>query len=229
MTSPEQKIPGQKIHAPLSGPVQHPSNGQAPAKLIMLLHGLGADGQDLIPLAHSLAADFPDTLFFAPDAPYPCDMAPFGRQWFSLRDWSHAAMRAGVEQAAPVVLSTVAHVQQQYGLKNEQTALLGFSQGAMVALRAGLESEPPLAGIASFSGALVHDIKNVSEAQTPVCFIHGDSDPLVPVAETRAAFEQLKKRQCRTEIHIRPGLEHGIDPAGLDKAATFLHTAFKQP
>src|SRR5690242_9960165 len=113
----------------LSGPSRKPASGGAPRQLVLLLHGLGADGNDLIGLAPYWEQLLPDAEFLAPDAPYPCDMAPFGRQWFSLQDRSPAAILAGVRGAAPTLDAFIDEALAQRNLDASRLALVGFSQG----------------------------------------------------------------------------------------------------
>src|SRR5213595_3130612 len=87
----------------LSGPSRPPASGGRPSRLVILLHGLGADGNDLIGLAPHWARLLPDAEFLSPDAPFPCDMAHYGYQWFSSQDRSPEAVLAGVRAAAPVL------------------------------------------------------------------------------------------------------------------------------
>src|ERR1700731_1345496 len=87
----------------LSGPSHPPSGGGKPRQLVILLHGLGADGNDLIGLAPVWARILPDAEFVAPNAPFPCDMAPYGYQWFSLQERDPDAILGGVRAAAPML------------------------------------------------------------------------------------------------------------------------------
>src|SRR5690242_18353856 len=139
----------------LSGPSRKPASGGAPRQLVILLHGLGADGNDLIGLAPYWAPLLPDAEFVAPDAPFPCDMAPFGRQWFSLQDRSPLAILAGVRAAAPILDVFIDEALKARNLDESRLALVGFSQGTMMSLYVGLRRAKALAGIVGFSGALL--------------------------------------------------------------------------
>ena len=124
-----------------------PAAGGAPRSLVVLLHGYGADGADLIGLAESWGQAVPDALFLAPDAPDRCEMAPWGRQWFSLSDMDPAHLAAGVARAVPLVSGLAAAEAVRHGIAPGRIALMGFSQGAMLALAAGLAAEVPPACI----------------------------------------------------------------------------------
>ena len=122
----------------LSGPEQKPLSGGKPKSLMFLLHGLGADGDDLIGLAPMLAQALPDTHFISPNAPQPCDMAPYGRQWFSLRDWSPASMLKGAEATAPTLHAFADEQLKRFGLTEDKLVWGGFSQGTMMSLHVAL-------------------------------------------------------------------------------------------
>lgn len=118
----------------LDGPREGPASGGAAKQLIVLLHGVGADGNDLIGLAPALAPHFPDAAFVAPDGPQPCDFAPFGRQWFSLQSREEQALLAGVDAAAPALNAFLDAELARHRLTAESLALIGFSQGTMTSL-----------------------------------------------------------------------------------------------
>ncbi|MBN8531858.1 MAG: dienelactone hydrolase family protein [Alphaproteobacteria bacterium] len=208
----------------LSGPHFAPKSGHAPQQLVVLLHGLGADGNDLISLAPLLAEFLPDALFLSPDAPEPCDMAPFGRQWFSLREWSAEAMLAGVRKAEPVLNAWIDEELKKHGLEESKLGVLGFSQGTMTALHALPRRAKPCAGLAGFSGALMgaHLLAKEAISKPPVCLVHGEEDLVVPFETMAAAEKALKEAGFTVETHARPGLPHGIDPEGIDIAGKFL-------
>ena len=161
---------------------REPVAGGPPQQLVVLLHGLGADGRDLIGLAPELAEGLPHALFLAPDAPFPCDMAPHGRQWFSLQDWSYASMLAGLQAAHPILNAFLDNALRQAGLDNSKLALVGFSQGTMMSLYTGTRRTQPIAGIVGYSGALIWEESPAGLQKTPVHLIHGDVDSVVPVA-----------------------------------------------
>ncbi len=194
---------------------------------VLLLHGLGADGADLISLGGALRRVLPKTAFFAPDAPQPCDMAPFGFQWFSLRDRSMASVVQGLAGARPGLDAMIDKILSELSLPPEKFVLGGFSQGAMLALYAGLQREKPLAGILAFSGGLfgfgpAADKAARIASKPPVQLVHGLQDEVVPVDATRAAHETLKAAGVPAQCALLDGLGHGIDDRGLDLAAKFL-------
>ena len=190
---------------------------------MVLLHGLGADGNDLIGLAPELARALPRVMFVSPDAPFPCDMAPYGRQWFSLQDRAPARVQEGTAMARPILDRFLDEALSVWGLKDDALALLGFSQGAMMALYTGLRRPKPPAAIVAFSGALIGDVPVAPAAgYPPVLLVHGEDDPVVPFSSFRFARTTLGAAGVSVETVSRPGLGHGIDPAGLASAKAML-------
>src|SRR5215472_1628831 len=139
----------------LSGPVRKPAAGGAPRQLVILLHGLGADGNDLIGLAPYWAPLLPEAEFVSPNAPFPCDMASYGYQWFSAQDRSPAAVLAGVRAAAPMLDAFIDEALAERRLSDNDMALVGFSQGTMMSLFVGLRRSHAAAGILGYSGRLL--------------------------------------------------------------------------
>jgi len=197
----------------LDGPRRAPHAGGPAALLVVLCHGVGADGRDLLPLAEEVAQDLPRAAFACPDAPEPFTLAPFGRQWFPLLDLSPEALAAGVRRAAPALAHFVAAEAARLGLPMERVVLAGFSQGGMTALYTGLGMGSPPAAIAAFSGAL--PVLPVPCARIPVLLVHGEEDPIVPVELTRQAEEALQRAEVPVTAYYRPGLGHGIDAPGI--------------
>jgi phospholipase/carboxylesterase len=212
----------------LSGPSHQPASGGKPRQLVVLLHGVGADGNDLIGLAPYWAALLPDAEFVSPDGPFPCDMAPFGRQWFSLQDRSPAAILAGVRATAPIVDAFLDAALAARGLDDRRLALVGFSQGTMMSLYVGLRRAKAAAGIVGYSGALVgaDALPQEIRSRPKVLLVHGDADEVVPAQALAIAANGLKAAGVPAEILMRPGLGHGIDEEGLRRGGEFLQQAF---
>jgi phospholipase/carboxylesterase len=213
----------------LSGPRLPPHAGGAVRRLVVLLHGVGADGDDLIGLAPALARRLPHAAFVAPNGPEPCDMAPFGRQWFSLRDRREAALLACARAAAPALDSFLDAELARHDLADHQLALVGFSQGAMMALHVAPRRRSPVAAVLGFSGALVGGELLAAEAvsRPPVLLIHGDADEVVPVQALFAAVDGLQAAGIAVQWSIREGLPHAIDPESLEHGADFLDAALR--
>ena len=208
----------------LSGPSRPPASGGKPRRLVILLHGLGADGNDLIGLAPYWARLLPDAEFLSPNAPFPCDMAPYGYQWFSSQDRSPEAVLGGVRAAAPILDAFIDEALEERGLGSGELALVGFSQGTMMSLFAGLRRAEPVAGIVGFSGRLLAPELLASElcSRPPILLVHGTEDPLVPYSSLAAAESALKAAGVPVETVTSVGIGHSIDDQGLRRGGQFL-------
>ncbi|MBC6406337.1 MAG: alpha/beta fold hydrolase [Rhodospirillales bacterium] len=211
----------------LDGPRQRPASGTA-KQLVVLLHGWGANGDDLIGLAPYLAGGLPDAAFVSPNAPYPCEANPMGRQWFGLTGRSEPQMLAGLKLAASLVDAFLDEELERQGVGPDRLALVGFSQGTMLSLHVGLRRRARLAQIVGFSGALLgaETLGGEIETKPPVLLVHGTGDPVVPAQASQAAAEALKAQQVSVELLLRPNLPHSIDEQGIAAASAALRKAF---
>lgn len=207
----------------LSGPALPPKSGEA-KQLVILLHGYGSDGNDLISLAPYLQDILPDAFFVAPNAPFACDVNPMGYQWFPLAVDREISGLEGVEGTRPVISAFLRDAWAQTGMTASQTILAGFSQGGMISLDSGLRCEDPLMGIVSFSGGLVFPdtVEADMVSKSPVCMVHGDADNVVPVTMSLRSQEVLEAAGLDTRLHISPGTGHSIAPDSLEFARNFL-------
>jgi phospholipase/carboxylesterase len=198
--------------------------------VVILLHGLGADGDDLIGLAPYFAQALPHAEFLSPHAPYPCDMAPFGRQWFSLQDRHPEAMLAGLAQVRPVFDAYLDAVLAQRGLTDSDLALVGFSQGTMLALHCALRRKIAIAGLVGYSGLLAAPDRLIGEiaSRPPVLLVHGEEDGVVDFGSMDLAARALAALGVPVTTLARPGLGHSIDEKGLSRGIEFLIKAFSE-
>ena len=210
----------------LEGPSRAPRAGGKPTSLVVLLHGLGADGNDLISLAPYWAPLLPNTEFLSPHAPFPCDMAPIGYQWFSFQERTPAAVLAGVRAAAPFLEAFLDEVLAARGLDESRLALVGFSQGCMMSLYVGLRRAKPIAGILGYSGRLIgeHLLAEELRSKPPVLLMHGTADEIVPFESLALSERSLKALGVPVKTVIRPGVGHSIDEIELAKGGEFLET-----
>jgi phospholipase/carboxylesterase len=206
----------------IDGPRIPPASGGLAKSLIVLLHGYGADGNDLIEIGRYLAPVLPETAFVSPHAPDPC--APFGRQWFSLAVIDPHRLYRDVSNAAPVLDAFLDAELAGLGLSDKELALVGFSQGTMMALHVAPRRTGCVAGVVGFSGLLAgpERLSGEMKCTPPMLLVHGDADPVVPAMALNAAVRALGEAGVAVEWHLRPGLQHGIDGPGLELAAAFL-------
>ncbi len=212
-------------HKSLAGP-EIASQSGVTKRLVIFLHGLGADGNDLISIAPML--ELPDTHFAAPNAPFPCDMAPYGYQWFSLQDRDPTRIVKEINIAAPILSAYIDAQLAKHQLAPKDVALIGFSQGSMMSLHTAPRRAEAIAGVVGISGALfgAHLLEREIQSRPPVCLIHGTHDDVVPFVAMAAAETTLRTNMVAVEAHARPGLGHGIDEAGIDLASAFLKRVF---
>jgi phospholipase/carboxylesterase len=212
----------------LTGPSHGPLSGGKPSQLVVLLHGYGSDGNDLIGLAPHWARQLPRAEFLSPHAPFPCEMGPFGHQWFSFADRTPAAILAGTRAAATILDAFLDEALAARGLSERDMALVGFSQGTMMALFVGLRRPSAVAAVVGYSGALVGAESLAAEIRSrpPVLLVHGDADPVVPFSELAGATAALKEVGVAVTSEARPGLPHSIDERGLALGGQFIARAF---
>ncbi len=204
--------------------VYGPASGNAPTSLVIFLHGLGANGQDLLGLAYEYKTELPDTVFVSPDAPFHCDMAPMGYQWFSLQEWTPEAILKGVQDAAPMLTDFIDSQSRKYNIPYDKIALVGFSQGTMMSLYVGPRLPQQLAGIVGYSGAFIEDegADLAALRKPPVLLIHGMADMVVPVTAYYHAKDKLESAGFKVEGGVTPMLPHSIDMRGIQDARSFL-------
>lgn len=209
--------------------INSPKSGKKPTSMVILLHGLGANGADLIGLTQYWEDALPDTVFISPDAPFPCDMAPVGFQWFSLQDRSPEPMLEGAEIAAPILNDFINKALEEFSIPDEKLALVGFSQGTMMSLYVAPRRKKRIAGVLGYSGALLGAEGLVGEGihKFPVRLIHGDVDFVVPLQAYTLAKDSLRAAGFEVSGGITRGLAHSIDEDGIQSGAEFLQTLLK--
>lgn len=200
--------------------------------LVVLLHGYGADGNDLIDLGRHWQSTLPDAAFVSPNAPEPCSGAPYGRQWFPLTFRNLHERWSGVRHARPALDAFLDAELARQGLSSEAMALVGFSQGAMMALHVGLRRPRALAAIVSYSGLLVgpedQPLSTLAPdivTKPPVLLVHGDQDEVIPPEALLFSGQGLSSLGVPVEFHMSRGVGHAIDPDGLRLGGDFLRRA----
>jgi len=215
----------------LDGPRLVPRSGSA-RQLVVFLHGYGADGNDLIELGRAWERLLPQAAFVSPHAPESCGQSPGGRQWFALTFRDPNERWVGVNKAAPVLERFIDAELHRHGLPPAALALVGFSQGTMMALHVGLRRAAPPAAIVGYSGLLVlpdgkpEAVAAEIKSRPPVLLVHGDRDDLIPPQALFQATEGLAALGVPVEWHLSAGIGHGIDPEGLRHGGEFLARAF---
>jgi|SRR6185312_15858241 phospholipase/carboxylesterase len=209
----------------LSGPRLPPARGAA-THLVVLCHGYGADGNDLIGLAPMWQRLLPTVAFVAPNAPEPCS-AGMGYQWFPISRIDPAEMARGVQGAAATLENFLETELTRLNLTGDKLALVGFSQGTMMSLHVGLKRAVKPAAIVGYSGMLADQTPQVGADAPPVLLIHGDADPMIPVGALFASAATLAGAGAAVQWHISPGVGHSIDEVGLTLGGEFLARGFR--
>ena len=213
----------------VNGASLKPHSGEAPRKIVLLLHGFGSSGTDMISLAPQWQVALPDTLFLAPHAPQRCGMMGAGYQWWGLSGFSPSALAAGAAAAAPAIDAFIDRKLAQYDLTEADLALVGFSQGTMMALHVALRRPRPVAAVVGYSGMLTGaaELAHRDISKPPVLLVHGTADPVVPIAALHMAESELKRLGVAVTTHISYGVAHQVDPVGLRLGRDFVADAFK--
>ena len=216
----------------LDGPRLEPQSGQA-KRLVVFLHGYGADGNDLIDIGRAWQGLLPDTAFVSPHAPEPCGQAPVGKQWFPLFTRAQNERWDGVSKAGPGLEQFLDAELARRKLPPSALALVGFSQGTMMALHAGLRRAAPPAAIVGYSGIFVLPDKAKPDAVAGRDQIAAAGSPhprrqddLIPAQALLQSAQALAALDVPVEWHLSEGIGHGIDQEGLRQGGEFLARQF---
>ena len=206
---------------------QNPAAGGNANKLVVFLHGYGADGKDLIDLAKPFGMALPNASFISPDAPHSCAMSPQGRQWFPIEEIPKGAIKASLS-----LLDLIESETKNLNLSFKDVILIGFSQGAMMSMQCLLINQKQLCAIIGYSGALRQE--NIDAANdkilngkhkfsdTPILLVHGEQDEVVPFESLERSKNLLNNIGFNVQTLSRQNLAHGIDPEGISKGMQFL-------
>ena len=201
-----------------------PDHDLKPNSLVVLLHGIGADAFDLIPLAKHWSLTLKKTKFYSLHAPYPYKLAPSGRQWFDLEDRDQTRILKEIELVKPMILTFLKQKLQDYNLQYKDLILAGFSQGTMVALNLTLTMKEEVRGVLGYSGGLIltksGKIKITSKPN--ICLIHGQDDEVVPKKMMETTEIILKDHNIDADTHLIENLGHSINEEGLEIGQNFL-------
>lgn len=207
----------------IDGPRLEALNGTAKS-LVIFLHGYGADGNDLIGIGREWQKSLPDTAFVSPHAPEPCAQSPQGRQWFNLTFRNPDERWTGVNHAAPALDAFITAEMERHKLPASKIALVGFSQGTMMALHVALRAPERFGAVIGYSGVIAgpEHLARALVTAPPILLAHGTMDQIVPIDALVLTVETLARAGVECQWHVAHGVAHGIDMAGLTKGAEFL-------
>lgn len=222
---------GRRMATTIDGPRVQAKSGKA-RQLVVFLHGYGADGADLIEIGRQWRSFLPDADFVAPNAPERCAMSPMGRQWFPLTMRDPDERWRGVVAARPTLDAFLDAELAKRGIDDRQLALVGFSQGTMMALHTGLRRPVAPRAVLGYSGMLVEGPTQPGDARQrypkppSILLAHGEEDEVIPVEALMMSANALAADNVPVQWHLSAGLGHGIDQTGLVHGALFLAQSF---
>ena len=199
-----------------------------PENIVILLHGYGANGKDLLEIGKHLQPNLPDTLFVSPDGPQKCPLQPEGGfQWFNLPAYDGSSpidMGKTFQESVTALGNFIQDMLSIHKLPLNKIFLLGFSQGTMLALKFALETSQEVGGVIGFSGRLMAPIKSESEVNSkpPVLLVHDEDDEVVPYSQMSLAEKSLKLCGIKVFTCTSKGIGHSISPVGLGVALHFI-------
>lgn len=191
-----------------------PCNGKTPTRLLVMLHGWGANSDDLTGLVNLL--DLPEYQFLFPNAPFPHFQIPGGRSWYALE----TEKREGLTESRELLRAWLRSLPEQTQIPLERTVLFGFSQGGAMTLDVGFEL--PFVGLCSFSGYF-HALPKIEQISPPTLIVHGERDPVVPVQAARQVKEALTKYGVPIEYR-EFAMAHEINSPALLVLQEFIAT-----
>lgn len=201
-----------------------PNHDFEPNSLVILLHGIGADAFDLIPLAKYWALTLKKTKFYSLHAPYPCKLTPSGKQWFDLEDRDQTRILKEIELIKPMIITFLKKKLKNYNLQYKDLILVGFSQGTMVALNLTLTMKEEVRGVLGYSGGVILTKSGKIEiiSKPNICLVHGKNDEVVPKKMMETTKIILKDNNIDVDTHLIENLGHSIDQNGLEIGQNFL-------
>mgnify|MGYP000704631366 FL=1 len=201
-----------------------PNHDFEPNSLVILLHGIGADAFDLIPLAKYWALTLKKTKFYSLHAPYPCKLTPSGKQWFDLEDRDQTRILKEIELVKPMIITFLKKKLKDYNLQYKDLILVGFSQGTMVALNLTLTMKEEVRGVLGYSGGVILTKSGKIEiiSKPNICLVHGKNDEVVPKKMMETTKIILKDNNIDVDTHLIENLGHSIDQNGLEIGQNFL-------
>lgn len=196
-----------------------------PQQLFILLHGLGAQAADMVPLADRLKEEFPQAAFFLPDATYPFDGGGgSGRQWYSNSGINDENRASRVADAMPALFALVSYAQKRFNVLQTDTALAGFSQGAIMALQFSVQHDGQVGRVLAFAGRFAALPEKAPELTT-LHLLHGEDDSVISAEHARAAYQRMMQLEGDASLDVVPGVGNEIHPLLCDRAILRLKSS----
>ena len=203
---------------------KYPNHEIKPTSLVVLLHGIGADGFDLVPLAEFWSSTLKKTKFYSLHAPEAYKLAPSGRQWFDLEDRDQTRILKEIELVKPIIVNFLEKKLKKNNLSYKDIVFVGFSQGTMVALNLALTIKKEIMGVLGYSGGVILTKSGKIEicSKPNICLVHGNDDEVVPKKMMETTKEVLIQNNINTKAHLIKNMGHGINQEGLEIGQNFL-------
>lgn len=203
----------------LTGPTLTPPTTK---NLVIIFHGYGADGANLIDLGSAWQNLVPNTAFVAPNAPTPCEMGGSGYQWFSLEEKTTELVQERLRGISDLVSTYIKEEAAHHGVPLKNVALVGFSQGSMLAIHQAIYGLDECAGVLGYSGGFTADA-TLSAKNTPKTLLcHGKADTVVPFEFSQKGHEDLRALGAESDLILSPGVGHEISEEGFKAGGLFL-------
>jgi len=199
-----------------------PASG-IPKQLYILLHGVGSSASNLLPLAKRLQTDYPEAACLIPDAPHEFDGGATGYQWYSIRGMNEENRQARIAAVIPFLHTLVRQAQDRLNVLQTDTALVGFSQGASLALEYSAVHDGSVGRVLAFSGRYAR-LPDKAPELTTIHLLHGADDRIIPVEHAQAAYERLASLHGDVTIDIASSIGHEMHTALIERAIYRLQT-----
>ena len=201
-----------------------PLSKNKPRQVIVLCHGYGGDGKNISTLAINWQRFLPDAIFLCPNAPEVCTDNPQGYQWFDMASEKEETMFEKSLAAEEKLNTFLDQVINNLQLESSNLALVGFSQGCMMSIQAGLKRKKKINCIIGYSGKVInqkHLLENIN-SKPKIFLMHGANDTIVSPTHLLEAKEYLKKCGLKIKTKIFKNCEHNISVEGTSLGLAFL-------
>lgn len=196
-----------------------------PVRMALLFHGVGSTPESLVPLGRRIAATMPGSLVISVPSAESCDVGN-GFQWFSVRGVTEDNRVERVVDGMPRFLTTIKQFQTDYGMKPGQTDLIGFSQGAIMALESSQVNHSPIRTVISLAGRFAR-LPERAPGSTKIHFIHGANDPVISPNHSLVGCSKLLELGAHCTVDLIPSLAHTINEDMIEKVIFHLADANK--
>ena len=213
----------------LTTTIVKPENDISIKHAIILFHGYGGDGKDISMLTLNWKRFLPNTIFLCPNGHEKCEISPTGYQWFDLTKDNPEYILEQSKKAEVKIRQFIEEVKNEYGLKNSQICLSGFSQGCMMSINLGLTNSENYNCIIGFSGKIINseDLIKRKTSSTKMLLLHGDNDAVVPPTFLLEAKDFLIRNDVEVETKMIKNCEHHISVEASSNALKYIKRNFE--